>query len=79
MAPIATGIAKKMGLPGDPFLMATCVACSSPFLAPIGHQSRTLVMGPGGYRFSDCWRPGLPLSIVVIVCAISLVFWFWPL
>ena len=79
MAPIAIGIAKTMGLSVDPFLMATCIACSSPFLTPIGHQSCTLVMGPGGYRFSDYWRLGLPLSIVVIVCAIPLVVWFWPL
>lgn len=79
MAPIAIGIAKSMGVSADPFLMATCIACSSPFLTPIGHQSCTLVMGPGGYRFSDYWRIGLPLSVVVILCAVPLVLLFWPL
>ena len=79
MAPIAIGIAKSLGVSADPFLMATCIACSSPFLTPIGHQSCTLVMGPGGYRFGDYWRLGLPLSLLVLVCAIPLVLVFWPL
>ena len=79
MAPIAIGIAKTLAVSADPFLMATCLACSSPFLTPIGHQSCTLVMGPGGYRFGDYWRLGLPLSILVLVVAIPLVLVFWPL
>jgi di/tricarboxylate transporter len=79
MAPIAIGIAKTLGVSADPFLMATCIACSSPFLTPIGHQSCTLVMGPGGYRFGDYWRLGLPLSILVMLAAIPLVLVFWPL
>jgi di/tricarboxylate transporter len=79
MAPIAIGIARTLGVSADPFLMATCLACSSPFLTPIGHQSCTLVMGPGGYRFGDYWRLGLPLSVLVLVCAIPLVLVFWPL
>ena len=79
MAPIAIGIAKTLGVSADPFLMATCVACSAPFLTPIGHQSCTLVMGPGGYRFGDYWRLGLPLSILVMVAALPLVLIFWPL
>ncbi|MDJ0721178.1 MAG: SLC13 family permease [Desulfobacterales bacterium] len=79
MAPIAIGIANSLGVSVDPFLMATCIACSAPFLTPIGHQSCTLVMGPGGYRFGDYWRLGLPLSILVGVCAIPLVLVFWPL
>ena len=79
MAPIAIGIAKTLAVSADPFLMATCLACSSPFLTPIGHQSCTLVMGPGGYRFGDYWRLGLPLSLLVLVVAIPLVLVFWPL
>jgi len=79
MAPIAIGIAKALEVSVDPFLMATCIACSSPFLTPIGHQSCTLVMGPGGYRFGDYWRLGLPLSLLVMVAAIPLVLIFWPL
>jgi di/tricarboxylate transporter len=78
MAPIAIGIAKTLAVSADPFLMATCLACSSPFLTPIGHQSCTLVMGPGGYRFGDYWRLGLPLSLLVLVVAIPLVLVFWP-
>jgi di/tricarboxylate transporter len=78
MAPIAIGIAKTMNASVDPFLMATCIACSSPFLTPIGHQSCTLVMGPGGYRFGDYWRVGLPLSLLVILCALPLILLFWP-
>ena len=79
MAPIAIGIARTLAVSADPFLMATCIACSSPFLTPIGHQSCTLVMGPGGYRFGDYWRLGLPVSILVMVAALPLVLFFWPL
>lgn len=79
MGPIAISMAQTMHVSPDPLLMATCIACSSPFLTPIGHQSCTLVMGPGGYRFSDYWRSGLPLSIVVTVVALISVLWFWPL
>jgi di/tricarboxylate transporter len=79
MAPIALGIAQTLGASADPFLMATCIACSSPFLTPIGHQSCTLVMGPGGYRFGDYWRLGLPLSLLVMAAAMPLLLVFWPL
>lgn len=79
MAPIAIGIANSLGVSADPFLMATCIACSSPFLTPIGHQSCTLVMGPGGYRFGDYWRLGLPLSLLVMAAALPLVLIFFPL
>jgi di/tricarboxylate transporter len=54
------------------------VAASAAFLTPIGHQSCTLVMGPGGYRFGDYWRMGLPLSILVIATAIPLILRAWP-
>lgn len=52
---------------------------ASAFLTPIGHQSNTLVMGPGGYRFGDYWRVGLPLEALIVVVALPLILWLWPL
>ncbi|MFK7859399.1 MAG: SLC13 family permease [Granulosicoccus sp.] len=77
MAPIALSLSTKLGLPPDPFLMAVAVGAASPYLTPIGHQSNTLVMGPGGYRFGDYWRVGLPLDIVIISIAVPLILWVW--
>ncbi|MDX1657136.1 MAG: SLC13 family permease, partial [Candidatus Competibacteraceae bacterium] len=79
MAPMAAGVAGALGLPADPFLMAVAVGSSSTFLTPIGHQSNTLVMGPGGYAFSDYWRMGLPLDVLVVLTAVPLILLFWPL
>jgi di/tricarboxylate transporter len=78
MAPVAISVAAGLGASPDPFLMAVAVGASTPFLTPIGHQSNTLVMGPGGYRFSDYWRLGLPLSILVVVVAVPLILGVWP-
>lgn len=79
MAPIAIGIAKGMGFCVDPFLMTIGIGASAAFLTPIGHQSNTLVMGPGGYRFSDFLYMGLPMSIITAAIAIPLIMLFWPL
>ncbi len=79
MAPIAASVANALELPTDPFLMAVAVGSSCTFLTPIGHQSNTLVMGPGGYAFGDYWRMGLPLDVLVVVTAVPLILWFWPL
>ncbi len=79
MAPIAVSTALALGVSVDPFLMAIAVGASSPFLTPIGHQSNTLVMGPGGYRFGDYWHLGLPLSLLVLLVSVPLILWFWPL
>ena len=79
MAPIAIGVAVTLGVSTDPFLMAVAIGGSSAFLSPIGHQSNTIVMGPGGYRFGDYWRVGLPLEIVIVAVAIPLLLWAWPL
>jgi len=79
MAPIALGVAQGIGASPDPFLMAVAVGASCAFLTPIGHQSNTLVMGPGGYRFGDYWRMGLPLEVVVAAVAVPLLLWVWPL
>jgi len=79
MAPIAIGVARGIGASADPFLIAVAVGASCDFLTPIGHQSNTIVWGPGGYRFSDYPRMGLPLEIIVAAVAIPLILWFWPL
>ncbi len=79
MAPLAIGIAKGLGVSIDPFLMAVAVGASSTYLTPIGHQSNLLVMGPGGYRFSDYWRMGLPLDILIVAVAVPLILVVWPL
>ncbi len=78
MAPIAFSLSAGLGVSPDPFLMAVAVSASCAFLTPIGHQSNTLVMGPGGYHFSDYWKLGLPLQIVVLIVAIPLILRFWP-
>lgn len=78
MAPIGLGIAHGLGTSSDPFLMAIAVASSAAFLTPIGHQSNTLVMGPGGYMFKDYFKFGLPVSILVTVIGIPLIIYFWP-
>jgi di/tricarboxylate transporter len=79
LAPVATGLAAGLGASPDPFLMAVAIGASCAFLTPIGHQSNTIVMGPGGYRFGDYWRLGLPLSILVAALAGPLILHFWPL
>jgi di/tricarboxylate transporter len=79
MAPIAISLARGLELSPDPFLMAVAVGASCAFLTPIGHQSNTLVMGPGGYRFGDYWRVGLPLEALITVVAVPLIAWAWPL
>ncbi|MBT71393.1 MAG: SLC13 family permease [Gammaproteobacteria bacterium] len=79
MAPIAYNIALSLELNPDAFLMAVAVGASSAFLTPIGHQNNALIMGPGGYKFGDYWRMGLPLEIVIVVVALPLLLFFWPI
>lgn len=78
-APIAIKLATGLQVSVDPFLMAVAIGASCAFLTPIGHQSNTLVMVPGGYKFGDYWRLGLPLSILVVAISIPVIMWFWPL
>ncbi len=78
-APIALEIATRLSVNPDPFLMTVAVAASSAFLTPIGHKNNTLIMGPGGYRFGDYWRMGLPLEILVIAVAVPMILWVWPM
>jgi di/tricarboxylate transporter len=78
-SPIAIGLAQGLDASADPFLMAVAIGASSAFLTPIGHQSNTLVMAPGGYRFGDYWRMGLPLSLIVVAVAVPTIMWVWPM
>jgi di/tricarboxylate transporter len=78
MGPIAASLAQQLGYKIDPFLMAVAFGAGSDFLSPIGHQSNTLVMGLGGYRFGDYWKLGLPLSLLVLVLGTPLILLFWP-
>ena len=79
MGPISVGIAISMGVNMDPFLMAVAIGASCAFLTPIGHQCNTLILGPGGYRFSDYWRMGLPLEAIIVTAGTPLILYFWPL
>lgn len=78
-APVGIEMARALDVSPDPFLMAVAVAASSAFLTPIGHKNNTLILGPGGYRFGDYWRMGLPLEILVVAVSIPLILLFWPL
>lgn len=78
-APVAIEIAALLKVNPDPFLMGVAVAASSAFLTPIGHKNNTLIMGPGGYRFGDYWRMGLPLEIIVIAVAVPMILLVWPM
>jgi di/tricarboxylate transporter len=79
MAPIAASFAGQLGYKPDAFLMATAIGAACDFLTPIGHQCNTLVMGPGGYRFGDYWRLGLPLSVIVVAVGVPLIRVVFPL
>jgi di/tricarboxylate transporter len=79
VGPIGAGLATRLGLNPDPFLMAVAVGAACDFLTPFGHQCNTLVMGPGGYRFSDYWKLGLFLSILIVLAGVPLIAAFWPL
>jgi di/tricarboxylate transporter len=78
-APISVQIATTLDVNSDSFLMGVAVAASCAFLTPIGHKNNTIIMGPGGYRFGDYWRIGLPLEILVLTVAIPAILIFWPL
>lgn len=79
MAPIALSLAQFMGVSPDPLLMSVCVASSSAFMTPIGHQSNMLVMGPGGYHFRDYAKLGFPLTLLILIVGAPLILFFWPL
>lgn len=78
-APVGIQMARALEVSPDPFLMTVAVAASAAFLTPIGHKNNTLVLGPGGYRFGDYWRMGLPLEILIIAVSVPAILVFWPL
>ncbi len=78
-APVAIDIANQLQVNPDPFLMAVAVAASCAFLTPIGHKNNALILGPGGYRFGDYWRMGLPLEIIVVLVSIPMILIVWPI
>ncbi|MBP6761088.1 MAG: anion permease, partial [Thauera sp.] len=79
MAPIGLCAALQLDVNPDTFLMAVALGSSCAFLTPIGHQNNTLILGPGGFRFGDYWRMGLPLDLIVIALGIPVLLWAWPL
>ena len=79
MCPIAIGTANTLGVNPDPMLMAVAIGASCAFLTPIGHQNNTLILGPGGFRFGDYWRLGLPMEILVVFVSVPVLLWVWPL
>ncbi len=79
MAPLAVAVAHAAGASPDPFLMGVAIGASCAFLTPIGHQSNTLVMGPGGYRFRDYWPLGVPIEVIIVLCSMVMIPLVWPL
>jgi di/tricarboxylate transporter len=79
MCPIAISTAGALHASADAFLMAVAIGASCAFLTPIGHQNNTLILGPGGFRFGDYWRMGLPMEVLVVIVAVPGLLYFWPL
>ena len=79
MCPIAISSADQLGASPDSFLMAVAIGASCAFLTPIGHQNNTLILGPGGFRFGDYWRLGVPMELLVIAVSVPLLLVVWPL
>ncbi|OWV72698.1 permease [Rhizobium sp. R339] len=78
MGPIAASFATNLGFRPEPFLMAVAIGAGCDFLTPVGHQCNTLVFGPGGYKFSDYPRLGLPLSLLIIFVSVPALLYVWP-
>ena len=79
MCPVALSVAARLQVHPDAFLMAVAIGASCAFLTPIGHQNNTLILGPGGFRFGDYWRLGLPMEVLVVVIGVPVLLYVWPL
>ena len=79
MAPIAIQVAQQLGVHPDAFVMAVAIGASCDFLTPFGHQNNTLILAPGGYRFADYWKLGLPLDVVVVTVGVAVLPLVFPL
>jgi di/tricarboxylate transporter len=73
MGPIAHGVAGNIGVDSASFLMAVAIGASCDFLTPFGHQNNTLILGPGGYRFADFWKLGLPIDVIIVAVSVPLL------
>ena len=78
LAPIALSTASDLGISPYPLMMAVAVSASAAFLSPVGHSANVLVMGPGGYRFADYTKVGIPLTLVVLAVVLLVLPIFWP-
>ncbi len=78
MGPIAASFATALEYRPEAFLMAVAIGAGCDFLTPVGHQCNTLVLGPGGYKFSDYPRLGLPLSFIIVLVSVPTLLWVWP-
>jgi di/tricarboxylate transporter len=78
LAPIALNTANDLGISPYPLMMAVAVSASAAFLSPVGHSANVLVMGPGGYRFADYTKVGIPLTLVVLAVVLLVLPIFWP-
>jgi di/tricarboxylate transporter len=79
MAPIALGVAADLGLSPYALMMVVAVGASASVMSPVAHPANVMVMGPGGYRFADYVRVGLPLTLVILAVVLALLPVFWPL
>jgi len=79
VTPVVIGLASSLGVDPRPLVIAVMVAASASFATPIGYQTNTLVYGPGGYKFTDFMRIGIPLNLAIGMLASALIPWFWPL
>ncbi|MCZ0812106.1 MAG: SLC13 family permease [Pseudomonadota bacterium] len=79
VTPIAIGLGQAMGVDPRPLVIAVMIAASCAFATPIGYQTNTLVYGPGGYRFTDFMRVGVPLNLSIALLSSALIPLFWPL
>ena len=78
MGPIAHGVAENIGVDSAAFLMAVAIGASCDFLTPFGHQNNTLILGPGGYRFADFWKLGLPIDAIILAVAVPMLPMVFP-
>lgn len=79
MVPIAIELTEKASVNPEPFIFAIMIAASASFATPLGYQTNLMVYGPGGYKFSDFLRVGIPMNLLIGVSTISILLLFWPL